>query len=636
MLVVASGFWNFLKHLFINQFSTNNGVLMSKTAEEKKLRALLKSRKLEPYIQHIRFPFYKNLETDTRIDFTYPITALVGANGTNKSSVLRAIYGSPKNNNLGVYWFSTSVDPIEENGEGRNCFIYGYWNAQEDKTVEVLKTRIRKEDDPDYWEPSRPVAKYGMEEMPTISEGCDLPAGRSKTRWNTLDKSVAYLDFRADLSAYDKLFYHGELRNKHGSQKNKKDFIRARSAHLKVAIDSKCTSYEFYGIERVLGDENRDLTLEELAEVSTILGRSYMKISLIRHSFFNCDAYTSIMKVAGLNYSEAFAGSGEFAVVRLVVGVMTASEHSLILLDEPEVSLHPGAQERLMSFLAKMVKLRKHQIVISTHSPAIIRCLPPDAIKVFMMGQNGKVVIPSQNALPEEAFFYLGEPAHGRTTIVVEDSLAGEIVRRAIRLASEAISNLIDIRYFPGGSQTLWAHYIPTFSAENRSDVLVLLDGDCRPPIEIPDPNTIPQSDEAAIKKLIVDITGVDVDFKVDGGDGGSNAAQRNSLRRSYLNWARNYVDFLPGHSQPELFVWQNMLHDENSNSIDLAMGAKECFVLLTKMEFGLAAHESVNASDILATQRKRLATIPNDNSELIRLKDRLLSSIQSHSENNG
>ena len=62
-----------------------------------------------------------------------------------------------------------------------------------------------------------------------------------------------------------------------------------------------------------------------------------------------------------------------------------------ILLDEPEVSLHPGAQERLVEFLFEQIKKHKHQVVVSTHSPSIIRHLPPEAIKVMMVdNKTGK------------------------------------------------------------------------------------------------------------------------------------------------------------------------------------------------------------------------------------------------------
>ena len=87
---------------------------MTASKDKDALLGLLKSKKLEPYIRYIRFPQYKNLAADTRVDFTYPISALVGANGTNKSSILRALYGAPGYNNLGNYWFSTSTDPITD------------------------------------------------------------------------------------------------------------------------------------------------------------------------------------------------------------------------------------------------------------------------------------------------------------------------------------------------------------------------------------------------------------------------------------------------------------------------------------------------------------------------------------------
>jgi hypothetical protein len=128
--------------------------------------ALANLDKLSIDIGHIRFPHYKNLAPDTKIDFTFPITALVGANGTNKSSILRALQGAPGMNNLGVFWFSTSVDPIQETGSERSAFIYGYHHASAKKLVEVLKTRVRKLADSDYWEPSRRIAKYGMDDFP--------------------------------------------------------------------------------------------------------------------------------------------------------------------------------------------------------------------------------------------------------------------------------------------------------------------------------------------------------------------------------------------------------------------------------------------------------------------------------------
>lgn len=594
-------------------------------SEEEKLRNLMTHRMLEPLISHIRFPQYKNLEANTRIDFTYPITALVGANGTNKSSILRALYGAPENHNLGNFWFSTAIDPIEETGEKPSCFIYGYWNSGHNKLVEVIKTRVNKEDDPDYWEPSRPIISYNMEPPEKILPPLPIPEGRSKTRWNTIKKNVVYLDFRAALSAYDKFFYHGELRSKPNTEKNKKDFIRVRAPSLKRALDDGLKSCMYRRSERIVDSDNRILDANEVNKISAILGRKYEEIKLIRHTFFNCDAYTCLMRVAGLKYTEAFAGSGEFAVVRIVTSVLGANPSSLILLDEPEVSLHPGAQDRLIEFLTESVKLQKHQIVISTHSPSIVRKLPQDAIKVLLMDDvSGKVKLPKQSALAEEAFFHLGETISDKITVLVEDILAAAIVKRALLPSGEAIANMFEIRFFPGGSETLWAYYLPTYAAEGRSKMIVLFDGDKRPESPMCDPQTISEVDEGKLKDEVFRVTGADIVFHSDGGKTGGNIEQQTKMRRDFITWANAHVDYLPGTHNPEAFVWANMKHDSNSSSISDS-DAKKCFTKLTKIELGVPDYEVVKSSEILDTQRRKLATIPENHVDLAAINKRLL-----------
>ena len=599
---------------------------MTSPTDRAALLSVLTKGKLEPYVRHIRFPQYKNLASDTRVDFTYPITVMVGANGTNKSSILRAIWGAPGFNNLGNFWFSTSTDPIKETGGRPSCFIYGRWDATSQQVVEVLKTRVSNEENADYWEPSRPLAIYGMGKMPPLLEDQPVPDGRSKTRWKTIEKNVIFLDFRAALSAFDKFFYHGELTSKPNTEKNKKDFIRTRAPHLKRALDTGIKSLEYRKSERLHGGVNRILLADELAAVGVILGRKYSEIKIIRHSLFNCDAFSCFMTTEGMKYTEAFAGSGEFAVVRIVTSIMEAPDQSLILLDEPEVSLHPGAQDRLVDFLTASVKKHKHQVVISTHSPAIVRKLPPEAIKVLTMDPvYGKVRLPRQSSLADEAFFHLGEPIAGKIFVIVEDILAQAIVKRALSGEGEAIADLFDVQYFPGGSQTLWGHYLPIYAAEARDNVLVLFDGDQRPVKNFPDPTTVAAADEATIKAEILRVTKVDIQFHVDGGKGGANIAQQAIMRRAFISWALLNTDYLPGTEIPEAFVWKNMQKSENAALI-LDPDPKKRFENLTRIDLGTPAFEVVTSDEIFATQRRCLATIPNDHPDLVALKNQLMA----------
>lgn len=89
------------------------------------------------YIEYIVFPYYKNLVPNTRINFDFPITILVGKNGSGKSSTLHALYGAPYNKSCSDFWFNTEVDPIEETKEkGRNRFFMDI--------KKTIMTRLRK------------------------------------------------------------------------------------------------------------------------------------------------------------------------------------------------------------------------------------------------------------------------------------------------------------------------------------------------------------------------------------------------------------------------------------------------------------------------------------------------------------
>jgi predicted ATPase len=585
-------------------------------ADRKALKAMLAARKFDPYISHIRFPHYKNLAPDLKIELDFPITALVGPNGTNKSSILRAIQGSPGNENLGVYWFSTSTDPIDETG-ARNAFIYGYHHAGAGKLVEVLKLRIKKDEDPDYWEPSRALTSYGMARF----EGSGAE-NRNKTRWDTIVKPVVYVDFRQTMSAFDRAFYYG-TKQQGETFRERKDFLRKRSPRLADAIRSGATSYS-YRIERIIDEENRLLNPEELKAACTILGREYDEIRWIRHKFFNVNGATCVLKTSDISYTEAFAGSGEFAVVRLVVALAGAEPGSLILLDEPEVSLHPGAQERLMSFLFAKVKALKHQVVLATHSPGIIRWLPPEAIKVLVVDPTtGKVVLPSQATPADEAFFYIGEPIAGKTTVIVEDELAKHVVMKALRRGGEAFSSRFDVKHYPGGAQTLWSGYLPVFSAEGRSDILVLLDGDKKPSATLPDPDHVPAAGSEQLREALNEYADVKIKFGVDGGADGGNKAQIDAAVRGLVKWARTHIDYLPG-PIPEAFVWDNMTKTTETAEFDALADPKKRFDDLARKELGRESFESLSSADILATQLRKLATVSADHSDLVKLHERL------------
>lgn len=579
---------------------------------ELKLKKIMASSKIESFIRHIRFPFFKNLAEGSKIDFEYPITALVGQNGTNKSSVLRALFGSPNNYSLGSLWFSTDVDEIKDGGRSR--FIYGYYDKATDSIVEVIKTRISKENDPDYWEPSRPLKSDNMAPMPSTK----ISTNQLRTRWKAIDKNVIYLDFRATISAFDKFFYHSDFHTY-----PKKDYLRKRSQMLKDIIDNDLKKYQPHKGKKDKLFVNTLLEKSKVEAISKILGRKYTSIRLIEHSLFTNDkAPTIILQSENLKYSEAFAGSGEFAVSILVHKLMDSPDASLILLDEPEVSLHPSAQCQLMEFLSEQALKKKHQIVISTHSSTIVKDLPKNAIKLFCLNDKiGKVDV-LQNVSPEESFFILGERIDKRT-VIVEDRLAKRFVEKALKAGGEALLNSFEVKHVPGGAGSILQTLAVPLCVANVKNVIFLLDGDQSRTDDYPTSDSIPENQNTNLQNIIKEITNQDIKFSCDGSNGSSNNNQKYKMQRNFIDFIHDKIAFLPVYT-PEAFLIENVHGDYKEYKDQIPKNiqdAKEITKELCKLDTGL---ENVTSDDIFETQIRILNKIPNNHEVLTKTRELL------------
>jgi hypothetical protein len=75
----------------------------------------------------------------------------------------------------------------------------------------------------------------------------------------------------------------------------------------------------------------------------------------------------------------AQCGTGVGQVMAILYVVLYASKPQVILIDEPQSFLHPGAARKLIEVLKNH---SKHQFIIATHSPAIISAAEPTTITV--------------------------------------------------------------------------------------------------------------------------------------------------------------------------------------------------------------------------------------------------------------
>jgi predicted ATPase len=107
-------------------------------------------------------------------------------------------------------------------------------------------------------------------------------------------------------------------------------------------------------------------------------------------------------------YSLQESSSGEYHFFSSIVGLMaTVKTHSLVLIDEPEVSLHPNWQMQYLSFIRELFSSKEYatsHILIATHSHFLISDLRSENSKIIgLKRENEKIEIVN---LPENLNTY--------------------------------------------------------------------------------------------------------------------------------------------------------------------------------------------------------------------------------------
>jgi len=114
--------------------------------------------------------------------------------------------------------------------------------------------------------------------------------------------------------------------------------------------------------------------------------------------------------------------SGQFHLLKSIITLMSEVEdESLILIDEPEISLHPSWQMNYMSLLNRMLsKFKNCHVVVATHSHLIVTTLPVS---------NSDVIVAKKNRNDEIIFEILEGSPSGWSSDMILYSVFGVLNR---------------------------------------------------------------------------------------------------------------------------------------------------------------------------------------------------------------
>lgn len=359
-----------------------------------------------------------------RIEFTYPISAIAGENGSGKSSVLALAACAFHNKNTGwklpdrklpYYTFSDffiqAAEDIPLDGIEIGCGIsYDHWKRTETLPEGVgVGLQIRRKNKGGKWNDydkrvPRPVAFLGIERVVP-------PAERS-----------VYKSYRYSFSSSEKTGWEDRIRE----------------------------------------------------SVSRVLGVAYDDFEIKSHGKYRLP----LVKRKSGRYSGFNMGAGEKALFELFAAIFAAPDSTLFLVDELELGLHESAQKRLIKELTDVCLEKKIQTIFTTHSPKILAALPPEARFLIQSGSITQVLV---GVSPAFAAGRLSGTNSGELKIFVEDEVAATLVETA--LDHQTLQRL---RILPIGSHSAVVHLMAATFLENSGtcDCMALLDGDQSPALD--------------------------------------------------------------------------------------------------------------------------------------------------------
>lgn len=240
-------------------------------------------------------------------------------------------------------------------------------------------------------------------------------------------------------------------------------------------------------------------------------------------------------------------------------------------MDEPEVSIHPGAQEKLKEYLLDAIIKKKIQIVVSTHSPILIKELPSEAIKLYVTNSEGNFEV-RQNVDYQEAFFDLEDCVLEKKVIFCEDYAAKKIIHSMLKKMNK--NQYFDVEYNPGGEKTLITKYLPTFTTHElfKNKVYLILDGDMKTDFVFDKDSLIVSQlrDASFLETCVEKAFDTKIEVYVDGGNGGVRQDQKIGSYLRYLDYYNQNVYYLADKQIPEVILLDsNYAHKEFQDVLD-------------------------------------------------------------------
>lgn len=389
---------------------------------------------------------------DTIIEFQNPISAICGLNGVGKSTILQLAAAAYK-----------------ETGES--------YHIRDFLVIGTL--------DPSPFKPNASIEfKFWQRDRSNLTR--TLSRNRLDSRWNGYSRRPVRRVFFTGIGQYLPKI-------------EQRDFIVSKADKLVISNSQAVLDIAKKWICNILACSYENVTTNI--------------VTYTEHGTHQIGEVVSVRRL-GKDYSEAHMGFGEGRTQYLISAIENLPNQSLVLIEEPETSLHPSAQYQLGLYLMDVVIRKRHQIIVTTHSPFILKSLPSQS-RIYLKRVDEEInIIPGLSASQIRSL--LADGKEKALDILVEDNCGASILRELVRKVDPTFLQSIDI-YPAGSAQNIM---IMVKALKEKLPIAAVLDGDQSPEpqnniFSLPGSRLAPEKllfADNAIKNYVLSVYGINLD----------------------------------------------------------------------------------------------------------------------------
>lgn len=324
--------------------------------------------------------------SEARIPLQSGLTALVGQNNSGKSSVLQALHWAcrcvahpkvQKNQSRRLPAHEFDFYPTEKTKlVGHNKELRQGRSGNPEISVRVTFEHT-KEDGTEFVQSSIPI-RQGNNDVVNVD----------------LKNEVIEHNFYMMLKNNEKLFssYIPGLAGIPLFEER-----RARLPVLRQAASGDANTVLRNILAQIKDDKRDEISLVRLSEYcSRVLGNIDIQVDFDESTDFIINSRIRTAEMENNHWVPLeLAGTGVLQCIQIFAYIVLYQPY-LLLIDEPDSHLHPDRQERLVANLAELAEELGIAILLTTHSPNVIRALPNHCETVWMRGgqveENSSIV----------------------------------------------------------------------------------------------------------------------------------------------------------------------------------------------------------------------------------------------------